>query len=160
MSFKAVVITVSDSCYSGEKVDTSGPALVDALTKAGFDIAAVEIVPDEQLMIEVALQKYLADTGVNLILTTGGTGFSPRDVTPEATRTVIEKPAPGISELLRQTGAEQTPLSWTSRGESGIAKDKLIINLPGSPRAMAHSIEVLKPILNHALDLVSGRKVH
>jgi len=93
-------------------------------------------------------------------VTTGGTGFGPRDVTPEATRELIEKPAPGIAELLRQEGASQTPLTWLSRGEAGIARGKLIINLPGSTKAMTHSIEALKLILFHALDLINGVQPH
>jgi molybdenum cofactor synthesis domain-containing protein len=158
--YGVAVITVSDTCYRKEKEDLSGPALAEALQLAGFEVRAKEIVPDELSTIGSVLQKYIDDASIQLILTTGGTGFSPRDVTPEATREVIERPAPGIAELLRQSGAVQTPLSWTSRGEAGVAGSTLIINLPGSTRAMTHSVETLKPLLFHVLDLLTGKHPH
>jgi molybdenum cofactor synthesis domain-containing protein len=160
MKYSAAVITVSDGCYHRQKEDRSGPALAEAIQSIGIDVAFRETVPDEHSTIVRVLQKCVADPSLHLIMTTGGTGFSPRDVTPEATREVLEKPAPGIAEILRQRGSEQTPLSWLSRGETGIAGTKLIINLPGSPKAMAHSIEVLRPLLFHALDLLNGAKPH
>ncbi len=160
MKHTAAIITVSDSCYRKESEDRSGPALVDALQSCGIEVEFTEIVPDDHSMIVSVLQKYVQTTGVHLIVTTGGTGFSPRDVTPEATRQVIERPAHGIAEILRQAGAAQTPLSWLSRGEAGIAGNKLLINLPGSTKAMAHSVEVLRPLLFHALDLLNGAKPH
>ena len=158
--YQAAVITISDGCYRKEKEDHSGPALVKALQGAGIDVSFVELVPDEHSTIQIVLQKYLTIPSIRLIVTTGGTGFGPRDVTPEATRSVIEKPAAGIAELLRQAGAAQTPLTWLSRGEAGIANNKLIINLPGNPKAMQHSIEILRPVLFHALDLLAGKKPH
>ena len=160
MKYNAAVITVSDTCYSGQNEDLSGPALVDALQRAGFDVGAREVVPDEMAAIHAVLEKYLQDQRFHLILTTGGTGFGPRDVTPEATRTLLERPAPGLAEYLRQSGAAQTPLTWLSRGEAGIARGKLIINLPGSTKAMAHSIETLRELLLHALDLLNGGHPH
>lgn len=160
MPYRAAVITVSDSSYRGERPDVSGPALAAALQGAGVEPAYSEIVCDERSMIVEVLHKYTGMADVHLVVTTGGTGFAPRDVTPEATREVIEKPAPGIAELLRRAGLAQTPLSPLSRGEAGIAKGKLIINLPGSPKAMAPSVEALKPILIHALDLLTGKKPH
>ena len=160
MKYRAVVITVSDTCSRGEKEDRSGPALAEALELAGMEIHARDLVPDDHSTIKSVLQKYLKDESAHLIVTTGGTGFGPRDVTPEATRELIEKPAPGIAELLRQAGASQTPLTWLSRGEAGIARGKLIINLPGSTKAMTHSIEALKLILFHALDLINGVQPH
>lgn len=159
-SYSAVIITASDRCFAGEMEDRSGPALAEALQSIGINVAGREIVPDDRSAISTALQNYVLKADVHLILTTGGTGFALRDVTPEATRDVIERPAHGIAELLRQHGAEQTSLSWLSRGEAGIAGTKLIINLPGNPKAMRHSIEILKPILFHALDLLNGRKPH
>lgn len=159
-NYFAVVITCSDSCFSGEREDQSGPALVTALRNIGIEVAATEIVPDERTTISTMLQKYVLRADVHLILTTGGTGFAVRDVTPEATRDVIERRAVGIAELLRQRGAEQTPLSWLSRNEAGIAGSTLIINLPGNPKAMQHSIEVLKPVLFHALDLLNNKHPH
>lgn len=158
--YRVAVITVSDTCYRKEKEDRSGPALVKALENAGFEVRSAEIIPDEHSTITSVLQKYITDSQIHLIMTTGGTGFSPRDVTPEATRDLIERPALGLSELLRQSGASQTPLSWTSRGEAGVAGNTLIINLPGSTRAMAHSVETLKPLLFHVLDLLTGKHPH
>jgi molybdenum cofactor synthesis domain-containing protein len=158
--YGVAVITVSDTCYRNEKKDLSGPALAAALESAGLEVRIREIVPDEVSTIRGVLQKYISDPSIQLIMTTGGTGFSPRDVTPEVTREMIERPALGIAELLRQSGAAQTPLSWTSRGEAGVAGDTLIINLPGSTRAMAHSVETLKPLLFHVLDLLTGKHPH
>jgi molybdopterin adenylyltransferase len=160
MKYTAAVITVSDSCYRKENEDRSGPALVAALESCGIPVQYREIVPDDRSTIVSVLQKHIQMSDIHLIVTTGGTGFSPRDVTPEATREVIKRPAPGIAEILRQAGASQTPLSWLSRGEAGIAGNKLLINLPGSTKAMAHSVEVLKPLLFHALDLLNGAKPH
>jgi molybdopterin adenylyltransferase len=160
MKYKAVVITVSDSCFRKERKDLSGPALVDALRQIGIEVVGIEVVPDDRDTISVVLQRYVLLPSLHLLVTTGGTGFGPRDITPEATREVIEKPTPGIAELLRQAGSRQTPLSWLSRGVAGIAGNKLIINLPGSPKAMEPSIETLKPILFHALDLLNGGRPH
>jgi molybdopterin adenylyltransferase len=160
MKYRAAVITISDSCYKREKNDESGPALRTALEEAGFEIAASEVVPDDRSIISSILQKYAILPEVDLIFTTGGTGFSPRDVTPEATRDVIERPASGIAEYLRLSGAAQTPFSWLSRGEAGIASGKLIVNLPGSPKAIKPSIEALRDLLLHALELLLGRSPH
>ena len=160
MNYGVVVITVSDGVARGDREDKSGPALVDALQTVKLQIVATEIVPDEMQTIIDTLQKYVQRNDVHLIMTTGGTGFGPRDVTPEATRHVIDRPAPGIAELLRQAGAQQTQLTWLSRAEAGIADNKLIINLPGSPKAMEHSVQTLLPVLFHALDLLNGAKPH
>jgi molybdopterin adenylyltransferase len=159
-TYSAVIITASDRCFAGEMKDQSGPALAEALHSIGIKVAAIEIVPDDRSIISTALQNYVLRPDIHLILTTGGIGFAARDVTAEATRDVIERHANGIAELLRLRGAEQTPLSWLSRGEAGIAGSTLIINLPGNPKAMQHSIEVLTPILFHALDLLNGKKPH
>jgi molybdopterin adenylyltransferase len=160
MKFQAAVITVSDGCYHQHREDLSGPALAAALENIGIEVLAKDLVPDEQDAIVSVLQKYTLQSPVHLIMTTGGTGFGPRDVTPEATRKMIDRPAPGIAELLRQAGAAQTPLTWLSRGEAGIVGNKLIINLPGSTKAMAHSVEAIKVILFHALALLNGEKPH
>jgi molybdenum cofactor synthesis domain-containing protein len=160
MSYNVAVITISDRCFRNEQLDSSGPALAAALEKIGFSVLIREIVPDERSSIASALQKHAVSPDIHLIMTTGGTGFSARDVTPEATRDVIERPAHGIAELLRSRGSEQTPMSWLSRGEAGIAGTKLIINLPGNPAAMEHSIQTLKPVLSHALDLLNGKRPH
>lgn len=155
-----MVITVSDGCYRNEREDLSGPALASALEKAGLEVVGIEVVPDDRNTISVVLQRYVLQPSLHLLVTTGGTGFGPRDITPEATHDVMERAAPGIAELLRQSGVAQTPLTWLSRGIAGIAGGKLIINLPGNPKAMQPSIETLKPILNHALDLLNGGKPH
>lgn len=160
MIYRAAVITVSDRSFRGERADLSGPALAAALREVGLEIAGAEVVPDDHSTISSVLQRYCNRSDLHLILTTGGTGFAPRDVTPEATKAVIEKPAPGLAELLRRAGASETPLSWLSRGEAGIANGKLLINLPGNPKAMAGAVETLKPVLFHALDLLNGQKPH
>ena len=160
MKYRAGIITVSDSAFKGEREDRSGPALAAALTEAGFDVAQSALVPDDQPAIVSIIREMIGRSDIHLILTTGGTGCGPRDVTPEATREIIERPAPGIAEFLRQAGAAQTPLTWLSRGEAGVAAGKLIINLPGSPKAMAHSIQILKTLLEHALDLLNGKHPH
>ncbi len=139
MKYSAVVITVSDGCFRKEREDLSGPALADALRRAGIEVKAVEVVPDDRDAIAVVLQRYVLQAAIHLVVTTGGTGFGPRDITPEATREVIERPAPGIAELLRQAGTAQTPLSWLSRGVAGIAGNTLIINCPGRPKAIDRS---------------------
>lgn len=159
MKYRAAVITVSDSCFVGDREDHSGPALANALQSIGIDVTCTKMVPDEETIIEQTIRDHLT-ADVHLIVTTGGTGFSPRDVTPEATARVIEKPAPGIAELLRQAGADQTPLTWLSRGSAGIVSGKLIINLPGNPKAMSSSVATLKPVIFHALDLLNGAKPH
>ncbi|PWT93002.1 MAG: molybdenum cofactor biosynthesis protein [Acidobacteria bacterium] len=160
MTYNVVVITVSDGVHAGQRDDKSGPALVTALQAVKLHVLASAVVPDDEQAIIDVFQKYTEQEDVHLIVTTGGTGFGPRDVTPEATRHVIDRPAPGIAELLRQAGAQQTQLTWLSRAEAGIAGNKLIINLPGSPKAMEHSIRTLQPILFHALDLLNGAKPH
>lgn len=160
MKYGAVVITVSDSCFQGEKEDRSGPELADALSAAGFDISSREVVPDDLNAIESVLRKYISFPLVHLIVTTGGTGFSMRDVTPEATRQVIERPAYGLAEFVRYSGASQTEYSWLSRGEAGITGTTLILNLPGSPKAMHPTVEAMKNLLFHALDLLNGQEPH
>lgn len=117
MKYNAVVITVSDRCFRGEKEDLSGPELANALIAAGFEISSKEIVPDDLNAIISVLRKYVAFPVVHLIVTTGGTGFSMRDMTPEATRQVIDRPASGLAEYLRFSGASQTEFSWLSRGK-------------------------------------------
>lgn len=153
---RAAVITVSDACSRGEREDASGAALVHLLTKAGAEIVETRIVSDD-LDPLTELLKHLADrSDLNLIITTGGTGFSPRDNTPEATRAVIEREAPGLSEAMRSRTFENTRLAMLSRGVSGIRGSTLIINLPGSPRGVRESFEVIQPILNHAISLLMG----
>lgn len=160
MGYRAAIITISDRSFHGERKDLSGPALTAALNSLGVEVVACIVVPDDRSIIASTLQTQCIRTDIHLVMTTGGTGLAARDVTPEATRDVIEKPAPGISELLRQAGGAQTPLTWLSRGEAGTANGKLIINLPGNPKAMAPCIDALKPILFHALDLLNNKQPH
>jgi molybdopterin adenylyltransferase len=160
MKYNTVVITVSDSCFRGEREDLSGPELSSALTAIGFEVSSKEIVPDDLNTITSVLRKYVSFPQVHLIVTTGGTGFSMRDVTPEATRQVIDRPADGLAEFVRFSGASQTEFSWLSRGEAGIAGSTLILNLPGSQKAMHLIVDALKNLLFHALNLLNGQESH
>ncbi|QJA05550.1 MogA/MoaB family molybdenum cofactor biosynthesis protein [Thermosulfurimonas marina] len=153
---KAGVLTVSDKGARGEREDLSGKILMEKLSEAGFEVAAYEIVPDEYEEIVALLVDWADRLQLPLILTTGGTGLSPRDVTPEATRAVLEKEIPGIAETLRAKGLEHTPYSMLSRGLAGIRRKSLIINLPGSPRAVEEAWEVLSPVLRHAIEKIQG----
>ena len=154
---RAVVITVSDRCARGEQEDESGAALVELLQEAGAQIVATEILSDDLEPLAEKLGAYSDRADVNLITTTGGTGFSPRDNTPEATRAVIEREAPGLSEAMRLETLRQTPLAMVSRGVCGIRSNTLIINLPGSPKAVRESFAVIKPVLSHAVALLEGK---
>jgi molybdenum cofactor synthesis domain-containing protein len=153
----AVVITVSDRCARGEQEDESGAALVELLKEMGAEIVATEIVPDDLEPLAEKLCAYADRADVNLIVTTGGTGFSPRDNTPEATRAVIQREAPGLSEAMRMETLKETPRAMVSRGVSGIRSGTLIINLPGSPKAVRESFNVIKPVLSHAIGLLAGK---
>src|ERR1051325_11801368 len=151
----AVVLTISDSTARGEREDKSGPAVVAELEKIGARIAATEVLPDELSQISDRL-RYYADRGdVNLIFTTGGTGFAPRDNTPEATRAVIEREAPGLAELMRFRSLDQTPLASLSRAVSGIRGHTLIVNLPGSTRGAVQNFTAIRSSLPHAIGLLT-----
>jgi molybdopterin adenylyltransferase len=152
----AAVITVSDKGYAGEREDTSGPLLSELLRQMGAEVVHQTIVPDEQAHITQALQALADEARVDLVVTTGGTGPAPRDVTPEATRSVIERDMPGLAEVLRFTGYQQTPLAVISRGVAGIRGRTLIVNLPGSPRAVREGMATLAPILPHAIQMLQG----
>jgi molybdenum cofactor synthesis domain-containing protein len=154
---RAVVITVSDRCARGEQEDESGPALVELLKEAGASVVATEILPDDLVALSENLAAYADRSDVNLIMTTGGTGLSPRDNTPEATRAVIEREAPGLSEAMRVETLRQTPLAMLSRGVCGLRSNALIINLPGSPKGVRESFNVIKGVLPHAIALVAGK---
>lgn len=155
----AVVITVSDRCARGEQEDVSGATLVELLKEAGATVVAVEVISDDLVPLSEMLRDYADRSNVNLIMTTGGTGFSPRDNTPEATRAVIEKEAPGLAEAMRYETAKQTPMAILSRGICGIRSGTLIVNLPGSPKGVRESFEVIKPVLSHAIALLAGKDV-
>lgn len=155
-----VVITVSDACSVGEREDASGEALVQLLTELGAEIVAKEIVNDDLEPLAGKLRDYSSRADVNLIVTTGGTGFGPRDNTPEATRAVIDREAPGLAEAMRFETREHTPMAIISRGVCGIRSGTLIVNLPGSPKAVRESFAVIKPVLSHAVALLAGNTSH
>jgi molybdenum cofactor biosynthesis protein B len=156
--FRAAVITVSDRVHAGAYADKSGPAAQESLTRLGFEIARSTVVPDEAEQISAAVQ--LWSTQVDLIVTTGGTGCAPRDVTPEATAAVIERMVPGIAEKMRIAGSEFEPRAWLSRGVAGLRGSCLIVNLPGSPKGVRESLEAVGNLLIHAITLAKGEDGH
>ncbi|MET0600635.1 MAG: MogA/MoaB family molybdenum cofactor biosynthesis protein [Baekduia sp.] len=147
---RTCVLTVSTSVSRRASEDESGPLLAQLAEEAGADVEAMEVVPDDFSLIEDRLHHYV-DDGFALIFTTGGTGFTPDDITPEATRAVIERDAPGIAEALRAESAKHTPMGMLSRGVSGIAHRTLIVNFPGSPKAIGQLFPVIAPVLKHAV---------
>lgn len=152
---RARVITVSDRSHGGLRHDESGPLLSSLLADLGFVDAAVVVVPDEQPEIEAALRGAVAD-GVDLVATTGGTGFAPRDVTPEATRRVIDREAPGLAEALRMFNRDKVPTTILSRAVAGVAATTIVVNLPGSPSGVRDGISVLEPVIGHAITQLRG----
>jgi len=154
--FTVGILTVSDKGSRGEREDLSGAVIRELVSRVGGEIRQYDIVPDEKEIIAKRLKEWADVLRLDLILTTGGTGLTPRDVTPEATREVIERPAPGFSEAMRQEGLKKTPLSMLSRGISGVRARTLIINLPGSPRGVRESLEVILPALPHAIETLRG----
>ncbi len=153
----AVVITVSDASSRGERKDESGEILVRLLTELGAEIVAHRILSDDPDPLADALREFSDWRNVNLIITTGGTGFSPRDNTPEVTLKVIEREAPGLAEAMRMETLKNTPMAMISRGVCGIRSGTLIVNLPGSPKAVGESFAVIAPVLNHAIALLAGK---
>jgi len=155
---RATVITVSDRCFAGTREDLSGPSVARVLTEAGAGGCEVVVVPDELEQIASAIRA--AARGSSLVLTTGGTGLAPRDVTPEATLAVCERLAPGLAELIRADGAKHTPFAALSRGVCGTLGATLVINLPGSPAGAESSLRAVLALLPHALDLLNGHTAH
>jgi len=156
----AVVITASDACASGAREDTSGTTLAQLLTALGAEIVATKILSDDLDPLAHSLIEFADREDVNLIVTTGGTGLGPRDNTPEATKRVIERDVPGIAEAIRAESLKATPMAMISRGVCGVRSGTLIVNLPGSPKAVKETFAVLAPVLPHALDLLAGRTRH
>jgi molybdopterin adenylyltransferase len=157
-NFTAAVITVSDSCSRGERVDLSGPAVAGALKKRGFHVAATQVVQDDSMQIQNALVHHALE--VRLIVTTGGTGIAPRDVTPEATEAICDRLIDGIAERMRLEGAKKTSFAALSRGVCGVRDKTLILNVPGSPAGAVESLEAVADLIPHALNLLEGKTEH
>ena len=155
--FKAAVLTVSDRSFRGERPDAGGPLVVEILKNAGDAVTETAIVTDEKGRIEAALRQWCDREPVDLIVTTGGTGFAPRDVTPEATLAVCDRLTPGIPEAMRYASMQVTNRAMLSRAAAGIRKGTLIVNLPGSPKAARENLEAVLPALAHGLEMLSGR---
>jgi molybdopterin adenylyltransferase len=154
---RAAILTVSDSCAQGKREDISGQTIKDILTKNGFEICDKRIVEDNREAIANDLKYFSDETNVEVVLTTGGTGLGPRDITPEATDSVCERTIPGLSEIIRAHGWEKTKSAVLSRATAGIRNKTLIINLPGSPKAVKESLEIILDLLPHAVDMMHGQ---
>jgi molybdopterin adenylyltransferase len=157
-NFSAAVITVSDSCSRGQRVDVSGPAVAELLEKSGFRVTARQIVQDDSMQIQNALVHLALE--VRFIVTTGGTGIAGRDVTPEATEAICERVIDGVAERMRSQGYEQTPFAALSRGVCGVRGKTLILNLPGSPSGAVESLQAVLELVPHALNLLDGKTEH
>ena len=159
LSYKAVVLTISDRCSRGEREDLSGKVIQDFLKNLSIETQKYEIVPDEPQAIKAKLKDYADNLKADLVLTTGGTGFSPRDNTPEATKAVLDRDIPGIPEIMRVECFKSSPRAVLSRAVAGIRGRTLIVNLPGSAKAVKESLGVISDILVHSLDMIA-RKDH
>ena len=151
---RCAILTISDRSARGEREDLSGPALISRAAQAGWQVVAAAIVPDEREQISARLVEWSDNGSCDLILTTGGTGFAPRDSTPEATQSVIHRFTPGIPEAMRAESLHKTPHAMLSRGIAGIRHATLIINLPGSPKAAVENLETVIPVISHAVHLL------
>ena len=158
---KIAIITISDTASAGERADRSGPALIECVNKLGWEVSETKLVPDDFAAIQAAILELSgALTAIDVILTTGGTGVSQRDRTPEATRSIAEREIPGFGELMRAEGAKVTRYSYLSRSTAFTLKQALILNLPGSPKGAVQSVEAVAHLIPHAVDLLHGRTQH
>ena len=157
MPIRAGVLTISDKASRGERIDTSGAAITELLATIDAQIGRSEVVPDEPDQIADTLRSWADSDELDVIVTTGGTGLGPRDVTPEATAEVIERPVPGLSELMRSAGLKHTPMAALSRGVSGVRGRCLIVNLPGSEKGVRQNLSAVIDLLPHAVELLRGR---
>ena len=156
MKIKVAVLTISDSCIEGNREDVSGQTIIDMLPEETFEVFEKKIVPDDSQAIVEILKSFSDEQGIDVVLTTGGTGPGPRDVTPEATASVCERMTPGFSEILRVEGFKKTPKAILSRGVAGMRKNTLIINLPGSPKAVRECLEIILDVIPHAVKMMRG----
>jgi molybdopterin adenylyltransferase len=156
MSYRIGILTTSDKGAEGERLDTSGDAIREMVASLKATVERYEVVPDDKETIAARLREWSDEQGLDLILTSGGTGLAPRDVTPEATLAVVERLVPGMGELMRQEGLRHTPMAMLSRAVAGVRGRTLIVNLPGSERGVRQSLEGLLPVLPHALETLRG----
>jgi molybdenum cofactor synthesis domain-containing protein len=156
MKIKIAVLTISDSCTEGNREDVSGQTIIDMLPEETFEVCEKKIVADDHEKIVNVLKNFSDEQDIDVVLTTGGTGLGPRDVTPEATAFVCEKMAPGFSEILRVEGFRKTPKAILSRGVAGVRKNSLIVNLPGSPKAVRECLEIILDVIPHAVKMMCG----
>jgi molybdopterin adenylyltransferase len=153
---RAAVLTISDRCAAGTAEDLTGPAVSEALAAAGAEIVELAVVPDDFERIRSELVRLSDEVGADVVVTNGGTGLGPRDVTPEATEAVLDRRAPGIGEAIRSGGLAHTPNAMLSRGVAGLRGKTLIVNLPGSPRGAKECVATVVPVLSHALRMIAG----
>jgi molybdenum cofactor synthesis domain-containing protein len=159
-AMRAAVLTLSDAGARGERMDTAGPAVAAMLSEAGFEVAETALLPDDQEQITGMLRRWADEAQYALVLTTGGTGLSPRDRTPEATAAMIDYRVDGIAEAMRAAGLTSTPRAMLSRGIAGVRKGTLIINLPGSEPGARESLQAVLPVLRHAAEVLQGNTAH
>ena len=155
--FRVAVITSSDSGFAGQREDKSGPVIVDFVKNAGFEVVHTILLPDDKLMLEMEMARICDENIADLILTTGGTGFSPRDVMPEATKAISHKDVPGIPEAMRYFSLQITGRAMLSRAAAGIREKTLVVNMPGSPKAVTECLEYILPHLTHGLEILTER---